>query len=372
VNDPALLDILRLGARVDCDEAACGRLAEAAARLTAWTAMPSLAEAHGMAPLIHAHLERAGIALPIETRRALLAASVRHRDANQVRFRVLGDVLDAFDRAGIPVVVLKGAALAHILYPAPGLRPLGDIDLLVDPHLATTAQSTLGALGFDAPLLPPSASLVSHHHMPGAVARCEGYLVQVEIHVDAISHDSAGSLSMARLGPTRAFQVNGRPARAMGHADMLYHLCRHAAECASLLRLIWVADLVGYAMRYRDEIPWADLARQRPFVLNALSLLHLVTPLPEALCEHVPPARGTVRGIGVACKPLSEIVRRERPLREVWRDLFDPSDWWLRLHYGVGDGQSLVWHRWIVHPLQVARWLLRRTATRAQPWRVAP
>lgn len=372
--DPALTDLLRLCARAHGDPTAYGRLAEAAARLPTWTGLPALAEAHGLGPLSYAHLVHAGVELPSDIRRQLLASAVRHREANRVRFRTLAEILDAFGEAGIPVIVLKGAALAHILYPSPGLRPLSDIDLLVDARLGARAQATLAELGFDAPTLPRSASLVSHHHMPGAVKRCDGFAVQVEIHVDAISRDSAGSLSMTRLSsPPQEFTVEGRAAYALGHADMLYHLCRHAAECAPLLRLIWVADLIGYATRYRDEIPWDDLGRQRPFVLNALSLLALVTPLPDELLAHVTPARGEgLRGIGVACKPLSDIVQRQRPPREVWRDLFDPSDWWLRLHYGVRDNQSLGWHRWIVHPLWIAGWLVRRTWIRAQPWRVAP
>ena len=36
-----------------------------------------------------------------------------------------------FAEAGLPVVVLQGAALATLVYPAPNLRPIGDIDLLV-------------------------------------------------------------------------------------------------------------------------------------------------------------------------------------------------------------------------------------------------
>ena len=46
------------------------------------------------------------------------------------------------------------------------------------------------------------------------------------------------------------------------------------------------------------------------------------------------------------------------------RELFTPSEWWLRLHYGVSEDSSLWWQRWVQHPLQVARWLTRRATTR--------
>ena len=43
----------------------------------------------------------------------------------------LSKVVAGFKDAGIPVIILKGALLAKTLYPSPGLRYMGDIDLLV-------------------------------------------------------------------------------------------------------------------------------------------------------------------------------------------------------------------------------------------------
>jgi hypothetical protein len=150
---------------------------------------------------------------------------------------------------------------------------------------------------------------------------------------------------------------------------MLRHLCRHAAERASLLRLIWIADAVGYAGRYCKDIPWSDLRARDPFVLNALGLLHLVTPLPVEVLEHVKPALGDgLRGIGASCKPLTETLRWNRSLRDIGRDLFAPSDWWLRFHYGVGDGSSLIWQRWVGHPLRVGQWFARRAFAYGRWW----
>jgi hypothetical protein len=365
VNDVALSELLRLSARLDCSQA----FADAAARLSNWQEVPTTAEVNGLAPLLSYHLSQSGIAVPSETRHRLLALTFAHRSANRARFAVLGEILDAFTAAGIRAVVLKGAALAHLLYPNPGLRPLGDLDLLVDADLADRAQSTLGTLGFTAP--PAGARTGSrtrrHHHLPIATKVCDGYDVRVEIHTDALSGDTPGSLTMERLTVApQPFAIGDRTAYALGHADMLYHLCRHLAEpaVAGTLRLIWVADIVGYATRYREAIPWADVRRRYPFVINALSLLDLVTPLPSELAEFAaPPSAREIRGVGKVSKPPGEILRWSRPLRAILRDAFDPSDWWLRLYYGVGVGSPLWWHRSVRHPLQVGYWLARRTRT---------
>ena len=367
MNDP-VVDLLRLVARADWDPADSGRLVDAASRLTRWADVPDAAEAHGLAPLLYRHLSDAGAPLPMETRQQLFAASVRHRAANQYRFEILGQILEAFEREGIRVVVLKGAALAHVLYESPGLRPFGDIDLLVEPQVAWKAQSVVGSLGFVAPSAPTDRRLFSHHHLPLAIRQAGGHIIQVEIHTNALSHDTQGSLTLADLtGPLRMFDVGGRQAAAFGHVDMLYHLCRHVAERASLLRLIWVADIVSYAARYAREISWEDLARHYPFVINALSLLHLVTPLSAPVLAHVVPADGDgMRGVGEACRPLAEIVRRNRPVAAIAGDLLAPSDWWLRLHYGVPADRPLLWRRALVHPGRVAYWVARRAIAYAR------
>jgi hypothetical protein len=370
VNGP-VVDLLRAAARVQWEADDAERLAVAARSVVTWDGVPDAAEAHGLAPLLYRRLSDAGVPISIDARQQLFAASVRHRDANQHRLEVLGQILDAFDRERIRVVVLKGAALANILYEAPGLRPFGDLDLLVEPQDAWRAQTILGSIGFAAPPVPTERRLLSHHHLPLAVRQSGGHIVQVELHTNALSLDSSGSLTMADLShPVRTFDVAGRSAATLGHIDMLYQLCRHIAERASLLRLIWVADIVGYAARYVSEIPWEELRRRHPFVINALSLLHLVTPLSEPVLTQVEPADGSnVAGVGEACRPLAETLRRDRRVRAIAHDLFSPPEWWLRLHYGVAADQSLLWQRRVVHPGRVAYWIARRAMAYAR-WEI--
>jgi hypothetical protein len=62
---------------------------------------------------------------------------------------VLGTVLARLDAASIPVLVVKGAVLAHTLYPTPIDRPIRDIDLRVLPsdvrHASELLTATPGA-----------------------------------------------------------------------------------------------------------------------------------------------------------------------------------------------------------------------------------
>src|SRR5262245_24569249 len=59
-------------------------------------------------------------------RRALVAEFTLHQLE-----RLLGESLEALDRAGVDVVLLKGAAMVGTTYGSCVERPMGDIDLLV-------------------------------------------------------------------------------------------------------------------------------------------------------------------------------------------------------------------------------------------------
>ncbi|MDO9327070.1 MAG: nucleotidyltransferase family protein, partial [Methanoregula sp.] len=60
-------------------------------------------------------------------------------------------VANAMRDAGIPVILLKGHALARTVYPDPALRQSSDIDMLVQPHNFPVAEAVLEKLGYSCP-----------------------------------------------------------------------------------------------------------------------------------------------------------------------------------------------------------------------------
>lgn len=333
----------------------------ALSELRHWDSWVQHAEQHGLSPLAYAHLHRCP-ELPEQVRLALRALALRHRHANRVRFDVLAEILDAFAARRIETVVLKGAALAHTLYPEPGLRPMRDLDLLVLKSRRYDAREALRALGFDADAQAPTPYMSDHHHLPNAALVREGLKISVEIHDDALSRDAPESITLGRLGaPLRPFQMLGRMAYAFGHVDMLCHLCRHLLEPAAEVRLISVVDIVEYAARHEAEIDWTFLARQHPFVPATLALLGYIVPLPPGLVSRIPPAPvPPPEGVAQCMLPLSQILLGRVRWRELFRRIFYPSDWWLHAYYGVSLGRSLGITRWTRHPVHVAFWLYRR------------
>ena len=337
--------------------------------------LPTAAEEHGLAPLLYAHLQRAGVDIPAAVKRDLLALTLRHRHANRARGRVLAEILAAYDAAGIEVRVLKGMALAHLIYPEPGLRPMRDIDLLVKPAEARRAQALLAELGFRAPLA--QAGALPDKHLSAAKRQTEGLSISVEVHhnlFNASTPVAPMGLADLTVAPLH-FSVNGQMAQTLGGADMLWHLGQHFIyhlNVAEPMRFIWIADLVGFAEQYAADIDWARVADQQPTILNVLSLLHFAAPLSDELRRRAGIELGREpSGIGrdFAGWPRAPLAQqRAKGYRRLLADTFLPGEWWLRLHYGLGSTRSLFWTRWVRHPFNIGSCLWRVLRERlAQP-----
>jgi hypothetical protein len=353
--------LLTLSARVKGDASFYRALAQQI-NTVSWAEVPALAEAQGLGPLLYWNLKNAGVSLPVAAKRALQALYLRHQHANRVRGRALAQILAAFASAGIPARVLKGAALAWLVYPEPGLRAMRDLDILVPAAQARQAQQVLAQLGFNAPL-PGPADPLPDKHLALAGRSEEGLQVSVELHHNLFHTFEPASMTMADLtGPPLAFDVNGVTAYALGPEDMLWHLSRHIAYHASIwepIRLVWAADLVGFANRYAAQTDWAKVARLYPLALNLLSLFHFVSPLSHELRQLAPLEIGPQSaGVGQEFNgwprhPWQRLRANGQSWPQIIRRTFAPSDWWLRLHYGLNSAQPLGWYRWFRHPLYI-------------------
>ena len=329
-----------------------------------WAMLAGTAEAHGLAPLAHACFRANRDACPAATMRQLDALVLRHRIWHRERTAALEEILQQFDAASIDAVVLKGAALAWMIYPAPELRPMNDVDLLVSSVQARSAQLLLRRRGFDA---NDSGRRFGRnaHHLPVASRTRNGVTISVEIHRDALSRDTLSSIAIGNLTePPRRFVLNGTAAFALGHVDALRHLTHHLFEPSwdGRLRLVGVVDLLRYAVAFHEQIDWRRLETSFPFVPNALGCLHYLTPLPALLARFSPPN---------ALRPPERVGETVRPLRAMaagaslpvaLKQLFNPPGWWLHAYYGVPVEQSLTDVRLGRHPWRVARWLGLRAA----------
>ncbi len=330
-------------------------------QLSGGPGMEAQAEYHSVAPLVYRQIQQHHLTIPKQQLLQLKALVIRHRSANTIRFSCLQEIAALFAEQDIALIALKGAALAHILYDDPFLRPMNDMDLLVAPDQAKAAADLLFHLGYS---MPHGAHRFNHrpHHLPMLQKKVQGMTVTVELHTDIRHRDSLGSMTIHDLvEQPQSFQCGELRIKAFNHIDMLRHLCRHSFSAATQLRLIHLYDIMAYAIKFHDRIDWQRLAQQFPYVINGIRCIHFILPCPEPLAATVQaPTTVPPKKCGEAMKPLSKIVRKDRPWPTIFKELFQPSPWWKHAYYGIPPENSLGRCHWLTHPLMVGRWLSLR------------
>jgi hypothetical protein len=339
-----------------------------------WTPVIDEAEHHGVAPLIGSALAAWSKALPrdqasflpdsVAPTFAVLAA--RHRRAAAEREHSVDELVTAFAAAGVRLVLLKGAALGHLIYAGPSLRPAVDIDVLVAASDIARAAALARAHGFAFAERHVSRFASRMHHLPSAERSRNGFKVSLEIHTDAMAPDDGGSLTLSSLSePLRPFARGDAPqGLAFGHIDMLRHLVRHALEPARRLKLIHLLDIVRYRAVFRDQIDGSRLKREFPGLAVALDMIGLVFLPPEAMRSG---RDGIPAGVGLGMTPLSELMAARAGMAATLQALFDPPPWWLHAYYGVAADKSLWRCRMVHHPAKLTRWIARRLLAVAAP-----
>lgn len=354
-------------------------LARAIRGESAWPAGLAAAEVleagafHGVLPLLfhHGHSTAAWQDWP-ETLRAGLQEAARLNAALELAQRgETAEVLDALAARGVEAIVLKGAALAHTLYPEPWLRTRSDTDLLVRAADRPAALAALERLGYRRSEAAGGelASSEASFSRPGTA-------LPVDLHWRI--NNSALLSSVLEFGSLRERAVPvpalGAHARAPGRVDALLLAALHRATHHQAPmrvdghahrgdRLIWLYDLHLLAPRLAPA-QVAELARRAArgrvagLCLDALRAAQetFATPVPGALAqsleqdaERPEPSMAFLRG-GRRGLLLAE-VRALRGWGERWRLLrehaFPPADYMLRKYS--------THRRWLLPALYVRR-----------------
>ena len=339
------------------------RLPAALSAVPSFDELAIAGEQHGMEPLVLAHSARAGPAIPSDFRARLRARQTQHAHAAAVRTRVVADVASALAQATVPFLVLKGAALAHLVYGDARLRPMRDVDLLIRKGDARRTLDVLIHCGFK-----PAGTVVpsGHHHLQGMSKTLEGATVTIELHHELMVRtpfvEPRGYDDLIRR--SQPLDWDGMSCQTLGCEDMLWHVYAHAFVINTLrpgaIRLLSVADLVHATEAWIDRIEWDRVRRQYGRLLRALHVLHDLVPwsphVAEVLVRRSPKGEG---GREQVERPASAV--RAYPIDSApdWSaalmpDVLWPPEWWFRMRYGITTWPRWVWFRAVGHPARLA------------------
>lgn len=258
----------------------------------------------GLAPYLIASLERAHLwdRVPRETCDRLTAVHRANGMAHLLRLRALRDALPALERADIPVVVLKGMALAHLVYPDPTLRPMQDVDLWTPPDRLEAAVETLRQTGFQFP-----RRTYEGRWTPGTTR--DDADRALEVPGTPIFFELHGSLpTWAGLSPDFAMAVFDRAgplplgdlmARVLAPEDQLLHVALHLSRRHQFRSgLLGLVDLKLLIECWRDRWNWSVLCDEyrrlgvAQWMRLSLRLAQLLldAPIPADVFHRLPEA----------------------------------------------------------------------------------
>ena len=326
-------------------------------------------------PALYSALRRNGAPVDPALLPYLKLAYVREQIRSRTYLGICRDILTTLAEASVPVVVLRGAALATTVYPDPAIRHCHDISLLVrERDIARGTQALQGRGLVRAPVGASAGVIVG----AAAVLRHETTL-PVELHTRLFGvplYDLPPSEVWPR---TREVSVAGADARILAPADALLHVCGHASYSPGRDSLRWVCD-AWYLIAANPDLDWDLLLksaeRGRLTLPLAVTLRYLSAQLgasiPESVLErlercarHAPAIERDValRGARVgACENLGVMLRRVpaswRVRAQIVAWLLWPSREYVRDIVGI-DGSAAALLHYVRRPLDSARRFLR-------------
>lgn len=306
-------------------------LAQVSARQIDWNDLVVRAVAFGLAPQLAARLCAWEAPAPAHALAKLGVIRQAQAARSAAIMAELGSVLAACAVAEIRPIALKGVHLAALVYPAPELRPMNDIDLLFTPAEMPRVAQLLAGLGYggkhkSAEIGPGvTKHTATYKRVATTDATPNPYLSatnarMIEPHTSleetwfGLQVDITPGIRERALSA----QLAGQPCRVLASEDLLLHLCLHF--CFHLIQgapaLVQFSDLL--AVTQAGGLDWglfsarAAERRAAPFALAGLRLAQRWLGAPvsaETLAdlEHATPPhlRRRIHQLGLA-----DILRR--------------------------------------------------------------
>lgn len=263
---------------------------------------------------------------------------------------IAGELYGTLQSAGVPFLVLKGAALAETAYPERCLRHAHDIDLLLPAERVSDAARLLARDRWRGPEPAPGGQGTVLHHESGLPVRL--------LHRSYRTAFYRSSFATLRAR-SRTVPIEGSgPVVVPGPADQLVYALGHASYCPGRSTLVWATDawmivhgspgvdwddFVGAVQEARLELPVCVMAGYLADMLDAPVPPRVMAELDRGASKAGPLARD-VALYGARQRRGTHAALTSR-LRPAWSDRLTLLRWQLfpsraYLAWAYGDPPS--------------------------------
>ncbi|MFK7846550.1 MAG: nucleotidyltransferase family protein [Rhodothermales bacterium] len=275
---------------------------------------------HRIAPLLYYFLSNnPEIHVPEEISARLKKHASEQAVTNLFQTQELIRVLALFEDAGLEAMPFKGPALGHYLYNNLGIRPFGDLDILIRKEAFPQIKTILMANGYNPyrTFTPEKEAAFIDTQMGFEFVREDEQSV-IEVHWSFLNTVHAFKLSEEDVWRDRTqLDLSGKEVDIFSPAHLLVYLCAHGSK-SLWARMRWICDVAELVTKHQDEQFWntvqevATQSRSKRMLHTGLRLASelLDTPLPKPIAKAV---KSDIKAILLANEVITSFFASNEP-----------------------------------------------------------
>jgi Uncharacterised nucleotidyltransferase len=310
------ISLLLLCSRTHLDPTQIDRLQQLVQQPLDWSTLLTIAQEHGLMPLLYSHLSRYGsAAVPTDILEQLQASHHQNFQKNLRLTTELLKIVQCLETNNIPVLCFKGPTLAQLAYGNLALREFTDLDLLIPESAVLQTTHLLISQGYT-----PQYSLTDQEIITYARLRNEQAFwheekqVEVDLHWSVLPKYYSFSPDSAMFWADQDhLTFANQTVATLSREHLLLFLCAHGAK-HNWSHLGWICDVVEL-LRVSPNLNWQKV-QQLSSQLGTPHMLFLGLYLAHHLLDAtVPPSLLASLTADASILPLAQQV-------EHW--LFEP------------------------------------------------
>jgi len=194
-----------------------------------WESISELSKLHGVTSFLFYRTRSLGIKLPEQIEKEWLGYYLYQIAEEKKARSQIKELKEILGPEGIPFILLKGASAMLRLYPEPGLRTLGDLDILIPADKASAFKRIMRTKGFK-----PLATLTSSEdedlqqfecHLDPL---CKEDALMIEAHVNILGGKGNYSIALPEIWQDKEkINFNGIATNHLSKEHFLIHIFLH-------------------------------------------------------------------------------------------------------------------------------------------------